>query len=72
MNAIEGSDLIVQKSKNIILDRLDFGIKKGSLTGLIGPSGSGKTTLMRAIVGVQEYSGTLRVLGNDAGGKRLR
>lgn len=64
--------MIVQKSKNIILDRLDFGIKKGSLTGLIGPSGSGKTTLMRAIVGVQEYSGTLRVLGNDAGGKRLR
>lgn len=72
MNAIEGSGLIVQKSKNIILDRLDLGIKKGSLTGLIGPSGSGKTTLMRAIVGVQEYSGTLRVLSNDAGDKRLR
>jgi len=72
MNVIEGSGLIVQKNKNTILDGLDFDTKEGSLTGLIGPSGSGKTTLMRTIVGVQEYSGTLRVLGNNAGDKCLR
>jgi ABC-2 type transport system ATP-binding protein len=43
------------------------------VTGLLGPSGSGKTTLMRAIVGVQVVrSGSVKVLGLDAGSAALR
>ena len=43
------------------------------MTGLLGPSGSGKSTLMRAIVGVQVMrSGSLRVLGLQAGSPALR
>lgn len=47
-------------------------IKQGAITGLVGPSGSGKTTLMRCIVGVQKYSGGLKVLGHAAGSAALR
>ena len=45
----------------------------GSVTGLLGPSGSGKSTLIRAIVGVQIIeSGSVTVLGHDAGDAALR
>jgi ABC-2 type transport system ATP-binding protein len=70
--AIVAHDLTVRKGKKIILDKLTFAARKGSLTGLIGPSGSGKTTLMRSIVGVQAYDGKLDVLGKSAGDKSLR
>jgi len=70
--SIEATKLIVQKQTTRILDELTFRVQAGSMTGLIGPSGSGKTTLMRAIVGVQKYSGELNVFGIPAGDKRLR
>lgn len=72
MDAIVAKSLRVTKSSAVILDRLNFVVKKGAITGLIGPSGSGKTTLMRSIVGVQTYEGELKVLGRDAGNKNLR
>jgi len=72
MNAITAQKLIVQKGKMEILHNLTLTIQAGTITGLIGPSGSGKTTLMRAIVGVQKYSGDLRVLDEPAGKASLR
>jgi ABC-2 type transport system ATP-binding protein len=71
--AIESSELVVQKGKHQILNKLTFVVEKGTITGLIGPSGSGKTTLMRTIIGVQKStSGTLKVIGQPAGNKLLR
>lgn len=70
--SVVAKNLVVAKSKVSILHDLNFAIQAGSITGLIGPSGSGKTTLMRAIVGVQRYTGTLRVLSKSAGDKSLR
>lgn len=55
-----------------ILRDLDFQIPTGSITGLFGPSGCGKTTLMRAISGLQRFSGELNVLGAPAGAPGLR
>ncbi len=55
------------------LEDVSFGIIPGRITGLIGPSGSGKTTLMRVAVGAQRItSGTMQVLGAQAGSKALR
>lgn len=72
MSAIKASGLGVRKDKKQILDKLNFAVKSGAITGLIGPSGSGKTTLMRTIVGVQKYTGKLLVLDKPAGSKSLR
>lgn len=71
--SIQADTVVVEKERRRILDELSFSIPAGTLTGLIGPSGSGKTTLIRSIVGVQAIkSGTLTILGKNAGDKELR
>ena len=72
-NAIEVSNLVVERGGRRVLHGLKCAIPRGSVTGLLGPSGSGKTTIMRAIVGVQKVkSGTVTVLGEPAGSAKLR
>ena len=34
-------------------DKVNFGVEKGKLIGLLGPSGSGKTTILRMIAGLE-------------------
>jgi ABC-type multidrug transport system ATPase subunit len=44
----------------ILLDRISFNARPGTLTAVIGPSGSGKSTLSRAVVGsAQPTSGSV-------------
>ena len=72
-HAVEVRALRVRRGGKLVLPGIDLGVRAGSVTGLLGPSGSGKTTLMRAIVGVQVVeSGSVRVLGDDAGSPALR
>jgi ABC-2 type transport system ATP-binding protein len=72
-NAVEVSDLVVDRGKREVLHGISAGIRPGIVTGLLGPSGGGKTTLMRAIVGVQVIrSGRVSVLGQPAGSPGLR
>lgn len=72
-SAVDVNELHITRGRTRILQRLDFSIPTGQITGLLGPSGSGKTTLMRAIVGVQRLtSGTVQVLGRPAGHPTLR
>jgi len=72
-DAIEVRDLVVVRGKRRVLHGLTCAVPRGSVTGLLGPSGSGKTTLMRCVVGVQKIeSGTVRVLGHEAGSAPLR
>ncbi len=72
-DAIEVRDLVVVRGKRPVLHGLTCTVPRGSVTGLLGPSGSGKTTLMRCVVGVQKIaSGTVQVLGQEAGSAPLR
>jgi ABC-2 type transport system ATP-binding protein len=72
-NAIEITDLVVDRGKREVLHGVSASVTRGSVTGLLGPSGSGKTTLMRAVVGVQIVrSGRVSVLGERAGSASLR
>jgi len=49
------------------LDRLNFRIDPGRVTGLIGPDGAGKTTLLRLAAGLlKPDEGRILVLGIDA------
>jgi ABC-2 type transport system ATP-binding protein len=72
-HSIQIHDLRVVRGGTEVLPGLSLDVAAGRVTGLLGPSGSGKTTLMRAIVGVQIVeSGSVRVLGLDAGSPPLR
>lgn len=71
--AVVIEDLHVRRRGTVVFDGLDVTVPRGEIIGLLGPSGCGKTTLMRAIVGAQRIrSGTVRVLGEAAGSRRLR
>lgn len=46
-SSIKFSDISFSyKDENLILNKLNFEIKKGEMVGLIGPSGAGKTTIV--------------------------
>jgi ABC-2 type transport system ATP-binding protein len=65
--------LRVVRGGTLVLPGLSARVEPGRVTGLLGPSGSGKSTLLRAIVGVQRIeSGSVRVLGEEAGSPSLR
>lgn len=71
--AVEVTDLVVQRGGKEVLHGLTASVSRGSVTGLLGPSGGGKTTLMRCLVGVQIVtSGSVQVLGETAGSAVLR
>jgi ABC-2 type transport system ATP-binding protein len=71
--AIAVRGLRVRRGGREVLRDLEFGVRRGAVTGLVGPSGCGKTTLMRAIVGLQRIaSGSVTVLGAPAGTPSLR
>jgi ABC-2 type transport system ATP-binding protein len=50
----------------VVVDSLDFDIRKGETFGLLGPNGAGKTTTILMMLGLTEVSaGTVMVAGHD-------
>jgi iron complex transport system ATP-binding protein len=45
---------------------MNFVVNEGEVVSLIGPNGAGKTTALRAIAGLVEYDGSIRVDGGEA------
>ena len=59
-------NLCVTKGNQEILKNVNLHIHCGELTALIGANGAGKSTLLKAILGENEYSGSLTFVdGND-------
>ncbi len=53
------------KTRSLLLDRIDLRISKGDFVMLQGPSGTGKTTLLNILAGViQDYEGQI-IVDND-------
>jgi iron complex transport system ATP-binding protein len=46
---------------------LSLEVDAGDWVGLIGPNGAGKTTALRAVGGLVEYAGRIRVFGEEVG-----
>ncbi len=62
---IEARELTKKYGAHVALDRARFTVESGRIVGLIGPNGAGKTTALRAILGLTDYEGELRVLGRE-------
>lgn len=53
-------DLSVIKNGHTILNNVNFNIDVGDTLAIIGPNGAGKTTLFKAILGLIDYTGTVK------------
>ena len=63
-SAIQVCGLKKSYGSNIVLNGLDFEIKKGETFALLGVNGAGKTTALECIEGLRKYdSGTITVNG---------
>src|SRR5262245_43560774 len=61
---IEIRQLVKRYGPKTAVDRLDFRVKPGVVTGFLGPNGAGKSTTMRVIVGLDApTSGSATVNG---------
>ncbi|MER7580694.1 ATP-binding cassette domain-containing protein [Kitasatospora sp. NPDC097691] len=61
---IEAHQLTKRYGEKTAVDRLDFTVRPGTVTGFLGPNGAGKSTTMRMIVGLDAPTGgTVRVNG---------
>jgi ABC-2 type transport system ATP-binding protein len=63
---IEAQQLTKRYGEKTAVDRLDFVVKPGTVTGFLGPNGAGKSTTMRMIVGLDApTSGSVSVNGRS-------
>jgi ABC-2 type transport system ATP-binding protein len=62
---VRARDLTKTYGTTRALDHVSFEIEAGRIVGLIGPNGAGKTTALKAILGLVDFEGDLRVLGFD-------
>ena len=66
MSALAVEDLSVTLGGKTVVDALSAEVGEGEWVALIGPNGAGKTTALRAIAGLVEYEGRVRVRADDA------
>jgi ABC-type multidrug transport system ATPase subunit len=62
---IEIDDVSIAVRGKTVLEHCSATLRADSITHLVGANGSGKTTLIRAIAGIQRYSGSIRFDGAD-------
>ena len=62
--------LTVRIGGDTILDDIGLHMHCGRMVALIGPNGAGKSTLIRAILGQQDYEGSITF--HEAGGKESK
>ena len=58
-------DLSIKYNGQPAVERISFDVGEGDILGIVGPNGAGKTTLFRAILGLQIYTGKMRLFGFD-------
>jgi zinc transport system ATP-binding protein len=58
--ALEVSNLSVGFDQIVVIERLSFGVPRGSALAIVGPNGAGKSVLAKALIGALPHEGTIR------------
>jgi iron complex transport system ATP-binding protein len=66
MTALALDGLSVTLGGARVVDSLAAHVGEGEWVALIGPNGAGKTTALRAVAGLVDYEGHVRMFGDDA------
>ena len=77
INMIEVRDLTVGYGERVVLDRVNFQVRRGEVFAILGASGSGKSTLLKHLIGLyQPLAGDVLIAGASLvraeGEERLR
>lgn len=64
---IRAEGLVKRYGERVVLDGLDFEIRRGERVAVLGINGAGKTTLFRCLLGLAGFDGDLLVGGRPAG-----
>jgi len=59
MPLLEIRGLGVRRGREVLLARVSFTVRRGSIHVVVGPNGAGKSTLLAAILGQTDFSGTI-------------
>ena len=62
---IEARGLRKRYGKTEAVKGIDLTIDTGKIVGLIGPNGAGKTSVLKAMLGLTDFEGELRILGRN-------
>lgn len=63
--AVEIKDFNLSVSGKMLFENFRYEIEKGSITAIVGPNGAGKTMLMKAMLGLKDYDGSVKILGKS-------
>ena len=62
---VEVDGLTKRYGRELAVDRVDFTLRAGTVTGFLGPNGAGKSTTLRMMVGLTApTAGEARILGH--------
>jgi ABC-type Mn2+/Zn2+ transport system ATPase subunit len=64
-SAVEIQNLKVSFPKKQILNGVNLSVSKGSFAALIGANGAGKSILIKAVCGLQKFTGSIKISGKD-------
>lgn len=68
--SVEG--LSVSYDKKRVLSNIYLHVQEGKVIGVLGPNGAGKSTLFKAILGLIDYSGNVKIFGHPIAEVRKR
>ena len=56
MSLLSSTNLTLRHNGNLVLEKVNFSIKRGEIVTIVGPNGSGKSSLLRALIGAMKPS----------------
>jgi iron complex transport system ATP-binding protein len=63
MNPVEAQDLAVALDGRTVVHGADLCVGAGEWVTIIGPNGAGKSTMLRAVGGLQPFTGSITIFG---------